>query len=158
MEIDGTDAILTRGIPSFMGIKVVNEKMYDERDLPSLLKNTQDSDGMDKSLMINHNDNGRYITKDEFKEFVTKRDELIGDYITRIYERGIPLIEGDKVVIKPVSEAPKEDLIKEINRLKTLATKKVKESLFGEKPETEEYLNDELQLTREDLGIGSEQQ
>ena len=52
----------------------------------------------------------------------------------------------------------KEDLMKEINRLKTLATKRTKELLFGEKPEVEDYLKDDLQLTREDLGIGSEQQ
>ena len=49
-------------------------------------------------------------------------------------------------------------MIKEINRLKTLATKKVKEKLFGEKPEPEDYLKDELQLTRDDLGIGAEQE
>ena len=30
VKIDGTEAILTRAIPSFMGIKVVNEKMYDK--------------------------------------------------------------------------------------------------------------------------------
>lgn len=158
LAIDGTDALLTRGIPSFVGIKVVNEKMYDERDLPSLLKNTQDSDGMDKNLIINYKDNGRYITKEEFKVFADRRDEIIGEYITKIHQKGVPILEGEKVVIKPIAEVPKEDLIKEINRLKTLATKKVKEELFGEKPQPEEYLNDELQLTRDDLGIGSEEQ
>jgi len=158
MEIDGTDALLTRGIPSFVGIKVVNEKMYDERDLSSLLKNTQDSDSMDKNLIVNYNDNGRYITKEEFKEFAKQRDELIGEYITKIHEKGVPVLEEEKVVIKPITEVPKEDLIKEINRLKTLATKKVKEKLFGEKPEPEDYLKDELQLTRDDLGIGAEQE
>ena len=158
MKIDGTEAILTRGIPAFVGIKVVNEKMYDKRDLPSLLKDTQDSESMDKNLIVNYNDNGRYITKDEFKEFAKERDELIGEYITKIHEKGIPILEGEKVVIKPISEVPKEELIKEINRLKTLATKRIKEKLFGEKPEPEEYLQDDLQLTREDLGIGAEQQ
>lgn len=158
MEIDGTDALLTRGIPSFVGIKVVNEKMYDERDLSSLLKNTQDSESMDKNLIVNYKDNGRYITKEEFKEFAKQRNELIGKYITKIHEKGVPVLEEEKVVIKPIAEIPKEDLIKEINRLKTLATKKVKEKLFGEKPEPEDYLKDELQLTRDDLGIGAEQE
>ena len=156
MEIDGTDALLTRGIPSFVGIKVVNEKMYDERDLKSLLKNTQDSESMDKNLIVNYNDNGRYITKEEFKEFAKNRDELIGEYVTKIYEKGVPVVEGEKVVIKPINEVPKEQLMLEINRLKTLATKKVKQKLFGEKPETESYIKDDLEMTRQDLGIGNE--
>lgn len=156
MKIDGTEAILTRGIPAFMGIKVVNEKMYDKRDLPSLLKDTQDSESMDKNLIVNYNDNGRYITKDEFKEFAKNRDELIGEYITKIHEKGVPVVEGEKVVIKPINEVPKEQLMQEINRLKTLATKKVKQKLFGEKPEAESYIKDDLEMTREDLGIGSD--
>jgi hypothetical protein len=155
MKIDGTEAILTRGIPAFVGIKVVNEKMYDKRDLKSLLNDTQDSESMDKNLMVNYNDNARYINKDEFKAFVKQRDELIGKYIGIIYEKGVPVLEGENVVIKPISEVAKEDLMKEINRLKTLATKKVKESLFGEKPEPEEYLQDDLKYTRDDLGIGT---
>ena len=162
MKIDGTDAILTRGIPSFMGIKVVNEKMYDKRDLESLLKDTQDSESMDKSLMMTYKDEGipvgRYITKDEFKEFVKQRDELVGKYITIIHDKGVPVLEGEKVVIKPIEEVSKEDLMKEVNRLKTLATKKIKQSLFGEKPEPEEYLQDDLKFTREDLGIGNPDQ
>lgn len=157
MEIDGTDAILTRGIPSFIGIKVVNEKMYDERDLPTLLKNTQDSESMDKALMINFNDKGRYINNEEFNKFVKERDKLIGDYITAIYEKGIPIVDesGENVIIKSITEVSKEDLIKEINRIKTLATKNVKQKLFGEKPAPENYIKRELKYTRDDLGIGN---
>jgi len=158
MKIDGTEAILTRGIPAFMGIKVVNEKMYDKRDLKSLLSDTQDSESMDKNLMVNYNENGRYINKDEFKAFVKQRDDLIGNYISIIHAKGVPVLEGENVVIKPITEVSKEDLMKEINRLKTLATKKVKQSLFGEKPETEEYLQDDLKYTRDDLGIGTEEE
>jgi hypothetical protein len=157
MEIDGTDAILTRGIPSFVGIKVVNEKMYDERDLSTLLKNTQDSESMDKNLMINYNDKGRYINKDEFNQFVKERDKLIGDYITAIYEKGIPVVDetGENVIVKPIKEVTKEELIKEINRIKTLATRNVKEKLFGEKAAPENYIKRELKYTRDDLGIGN---
>ena len=156
MKIDGTDAILTRAIPAFMGIKVVNEKMYDKRDLKSLLDDTQVSSAMDKNLMVNYKEGiGKPITKDEFKEFVKKRDELIGDYITKIHEKGVPVLEGEKVIIKSITEVSKEDLMKEINRLKTLATKNVKKELFGEKPEPEEYLQEDLKLTREELGIGN---
>jgi hypothetical protein len=113
---------------------------------------------MDKNLMVNYNENGRYINKDEFKAFVKQRDDLIGNYISIIHAKGVPVLEGENVVIKPITEVSKEDLMKEINRLKTLATKKVKQSLFGEKPEAEEYLQDDLKYTRDDLGIGTEEE
>jgi hypothetical protein len=157
MKIDGTDAILKRAIPSFVGIKVVNEKMYNKRDLQSLLDDTQVSSAMDKNLIFNYKEDpaGKPITSKEFDEFAKQRDELIGKYVTIIYEKGIPVLEGEKVVMKPIAEAPKEDVMKEINRLKTLATKNIKKELFGEKAEPEEYLQEDLKLTREELGIGS---
>lgn len=160
VKIDGTEAILTRTIPSFMGIKVVNEKMYDKRDLKSLLNDTQVSSTMDKNLMVSYkeDENGKPVTKAEFEEFVNKRDELIGKYITTIYEKGVPVLEGENVVIKPITEVSKEELMKEINRLKTLATKNVKIEVFGEKPEVEDYLQEDLRLTREELGIGNPEQ
>lgn len=156
MKIDGTEAILTRGIPAFMGIKVVNEKMYDKRDLQSLLDDTQASSAMDKNLMVNYKEDpiGKPITKDEFKEFVSRRDKLIGEYVTKIYQKGVPVLIGENTVIKPIAEVPKEDLMKAISKIKTLATKKVKKELFGEKPEPEEYLQEDLKLTWENiLGI-----
>jgi hypothetical protein len=156
MKIDGTEAILTRGIPAFMGIKVVNEKMYDKRDLESLLKDTQASSAMDKNLMVSYKEDpiGKPITKDEFKEFASRRDKLIGEYVTKIYQKGVPVLVGGNTVIKPISEVSKEDLMKAINKIKTLATKKVKKDLFGEKEEPEEYLQEDLKLTWENiLGI-----
>lgn len=159
MKIDGTDAILTRAIPSFMGIKVVNEKMYDKRDLQSLLDDTQISSAMDKRLMFNYKEDpvGKQITSKEFDEFVKQRDELVGKYVTIIYEKGIPVLEGEKVVMKTIAEAPKEDVMKAMNKIKTLATKEVKKDLFGEKPEPEEYLQEDLRLTWQDLGIGKQE-
>jgi hypothetical protein len=153
MEIDGTDAILTRAIPSFMGIKVVNEKMYDKRDLESLLKDTQSSSTMDKNLIVNYKVDpiGKPVTSKEFDEFVKQRDELIGKYVTRIYQKGIPVLVGENTIIKPITEVPKEDLMKAINKIKTLATKKVKNELFGEKPEPEDYLKEDLKSTWEDI-------
>lgn len=158
IEIDGTSAILSKGIPTFYGLKVSNEKMYDQRDLPTLLRQTQDSKSMDKTFIYNFNDNGREINKEEFNTFVKQRDELIGKYMSIIHDKGVPVIEGEKVVIKPISEVSKEDLIKEINRLKTLATKRTKEALFGEKPEIESDIKEDLDYAREDLGIGREEE
>ena len=160
MKIDGTDAILTRAIPSFMGIKVVNEKMYDKRDLKSLLDDTQVSSAMDKRLMFNYKEDpvGKQITSKEFDEFVKQRDDLVGKYITIIHEKGVPVLEGENVIMKPITEVPKEDLIKAIDKIKILATKEIKKDLFGEKPEPEEYLQENLKLTWQDLGIGRQEE
>jgi hypothetical protein len=160
MKIDGTEAILTRGIPAFMGIKVVNEKMYDKRDLESLLKDTQVSSAMDKNLMVNYKQDpiGKPITKEEFNEFVKQRDKLIGTYVTKIYEKGVPVLEGENTVLKPIKDVPKEELMKAISKIKTIATKKVKKDLFGEKPEPEEYLQEDLKLAWEEtLGLEEDQ-
>jgi hypothetical protein len=160
MKIDGTEAILTRGIPAFMGIKVVNEKMYDKRDLESLLKDTQTSSAMDKNLMVNYKQNpiGNPVTKDEFNEFIKQRDKLIGKYVTDIYQKGVPVTEGENTILKPIKDISKEDLMKAISKIKTLATKKVKKDLFGERPEPEEYLQEDLKLAWEDiLGLEEDQ-
>ena len=161
VKIDGTEAILTRAIPSFMGIKVVNEKMYDKRDLKSLLNDTQVSSTMDKNIMVSYkeDENGKPVTKAEFEEFVKQRDELVGKYITDIYKKGVPVLEGENTIIKPIAEVSKEDLMKAINKIKTLATKKVKAKVFGEKPEVEDYLQEDLRLTWEEiLGLEEEEQ
>jgi len=158
VKIDGTEAILTRAIPSFMGIKVVNEKMYDKRDLKSLLDDTQVSSAMDKSIMVSYkeDENGKPVTKAEFEEFVKQRDELIGKYITDIYEKGIPVSEGEKNIIKSISEVSKEDLMKAINKIKTRATKEAKAKVFGEKAELEDYLQEELRLMWNEI-LGEEE-
>ena len=161
MKIDGTDVILTRAIPAFMGIKVVNEKMYDKRDLESLLKDTQASSAMDKNLMVSDKEDavtGKPITKEEFQTFVKQRDDLIGKYVTAIYQKGVPILEGENTILKPIAEVSKEDLMKAINKIKTLATKKVKKDLFGEKPEPEEYLQEDLKFTWDEiLGLEEDQ-
>lgn len=161
MKIDGTDAILTRAIPAFMGIKVVNEKMYDKRDLQSLLDDTQVSSTMDKNLMVNYNESpaGRPITSKEFDEFAKQRDELIGKYVTDIHGKGVPVNVNGVTVLKPISEAPKEDLMKAMNKIKTLATKKIKKKLFGEKVEPDEGEKEDLKLIWDDLlGLDEEEE
>ena len=153
MKIDGTEAILTRGIPSFIGIKVSNEKMYDKRDLQSLLDDTQVSSTMDKNLMVNYKVDpaGKPITSKEFDEFAKQRDELVGKYVSYIHKKGVPILVDNVTILKPISEVSKEDLMKAMNKIKTLATKKIKKKLFGEKPEPEEYLKEDLKLTWEDV-------
>jgi hypothetical protein len=153
MKIDGTDALLTRAIPSFMGIKVVNEKMYDKRDLQSLLDDTQVSSTMDKNLMVNYKEikAGKPVTSKEFDEFAKQRDALVGKYVTFLNQKGVPVLVGENTVMQPITEVSKEDLMKALDKVKTLATKKIKKKLFGEKPEPEEYLKEDLKLTWEDV-------
>ena len=159
MKIDGTDAILTRAIPAFMGIKVVNEKMYDKRDLESLLKDTQSSSTMDKNLIVNYKVDpiGKPVTSKEFDEFAKQRDALIGKFVTDIYEKGVPVKVNRLTVLKPISEVPKEDLMKAINKIKTLATKMVKKELFKEKPELDEGEKEDLRIIWNDL-LGLEEE
>jgi hypothetical protein len=94
---------------------------------------------------------GKPITKEQFQEFVKQRDDLIGKYVTAIYKGGVPVLEGENTILKPIKDIPKEDLMKAISKIKTLATKKVKKDLFGEKPEPEEYLQEDLKLAWEDI-------
>jgi hypothetical protein len=135
--------------------------MYDKRDLESLLKDTQVSSTMDKNLMVSYKEDavaGKPITKEEFQKFVKQRDELIGKYVTSIYEKGVPVLEGENTVLKPIKDVPKEELMKAISKIKTIATKKVKKDLFGEKPEPEEYLQEDLKLAWEEtLGLEEDQ-
>ena len=105
-QIDGTAALLY-AIPTFYGMKVTNEKMYDKRDLQSLLDNSQNSAATDKNLMVNYNNGAKPITSDEFKEFVKKNDDLIGTLIKNVYDNGVPVEENGNVINKPIKELNK---------------------------------------------------
>ena len=152
-QIDGTAALLY-AIPTFYGMKVTNEKMYDKRDLQSLLDNSQNSAATDKNLMVNYNNGAKPITSDEFKEFVKKNDDLIGTLIKNVYDNGVPVEENGNVIVKPIKDLTKDELSKEMIRLKSLATAKVKKDLFGEKEPQDEYIKKEIDYLREEQGIG----
>jgi len=156
-QIDGTAALLY-AIPTFYGMKVTNEKMYDKRDLQSLLDNTQNSAATDKNLMVNYNNGAKPITSDEFKEFVKKNDDLIGTLIKNVYDNGVPIEENGNVINKPIKDLTKDELSKEMIRLKSLATAKVKKDLFGEKEPQDEYIKKEIDYLREEQGIGKQKE
>jgi hypothetical protein len=76
---------------------------------------------------------------------------LVGKYVTFLNQKGVPVLVGENTVMQPITEVSKEDLMKALDKVKTLATKKIKKKLFGEKPEPEEYLKEDLKLTWEDV-------
>ena len=157
LEVDGTASLLTKGIPAFYGMKVSNEKMYDKRDLKSLLE-TVDSSTMDKNSLFNYTEN-RAVNNFEYKEFVKTRDSILKDYYKNISENGVPIINAEgKPEIVPIDskKLTKDVFIKEINRLKGLATRTAKKQLFGFLEYSDEQLDakDELKDLRDEQGIG----
>ena len=157
LEVDGTASLLTKGIPAFYGMKVSNEKMYDKRDLKSLLE-TVDSSTMDKNSLFNYTEN-RAVNNFEYKEFVKTRDSILKDYYKNISENGVPIINSEgKPEIVPIDskKLTKDVFIKEINRLKGLATRTAKKQLFGFLEYSDEQLDakDELKDLRDEQGIG----
>lgn len=156
-QVDGTAALLY-AIPTFYGMKVTNEKMYDKRDLQSLLDNAQNSEATDKNLLINYNDKSRPVTSDEFKQFVKKSDDLIGVLVKNIHDNGVPVEENGDVVVKPLKDLTKDELSKEMSRIKSLATAKVKKDLFGEKEQEEPYIKKQIDYLRKEQGIGKQEE
>jgi hypothetical protein len=161
LAIDGTSSLLTKGIPAFYGLKVSNDKMYDKRDLKSL-ESTVDSSTIDKNTLFNYNEN-RLVNTHEYKEFVSKRDSLLKAYYKNITEKGVPIVnKNGEVQVLPIDskELTKDLLMKELSRLKGLATKNAKKELFGSKETTDEELdaNDELKDLRDEQGIGNQEE
>ena len=161
LAIDGTSSLLTKGIPAFYGLKVSNDKMYDKRDLKSL-ESTVDSSTIDKNTLFNYNEN-RPVNTHEYKEFVSKRDSLLKAYYKNITEKGVPIVnKNGEVQVLPIDskELTKDLLMKELGRLKGLATKIAKKELFGSKETTDEELdaNDELKDLRDEQGIGNQEE
>jgi len=161
LAVDGVTSLLTKGIPAFYGLKVSNDKMYDKRDLKSL-EDTIDSSTINKNSLFNYTEN-RPVNNHEYKEFVTKRDNLLKDYYKNITENGVPIVnKNGKSEVLPINskELTKDLLVKELDRLKGLATRKVKKDLFGLKELSNEELDakDELSDIRYNQGIGTEKQ
>jgi hypothetical protein len=159
LAVDGTSSLLTKGIPAFYGLKVSNEKMYDKRDLKSLLE-TVDSSTMDKNSLFNYTEN-RPVNNHEYKEFVKTRDSLLKDYYKNITENGVPVINADGEAERlPIDskKLTKDLFMKSLNKLKGLATRNAKKELFGLKELTDEQIGakDELSNLWEEQGIGSE--
>lgn len=159
----GSEAFLY-AIPTFYGLKVQNEKTFDERDIKSLLNNNLTSSSMDRYAMANYNDGGRKITKSEFDKFAKENDALLKEFIEEIHKNGFPVTDdkGNIVYKKVEGEGPdvatKQELADELSRLKKYATRETKLRLFGQKEAEDPDVQYDLREARAEQGIGKEQE
>jgi hypothetical protein len=162
-QASGSEAFLY-AIPTFYGLKVQNEKTFDERDMKSLLDNNLSSSSMDRNTMFNYNDKGRRITKSEFDKFAKENDDLLKEFIDEIHKNGFPVADekGNIVYKKVEGEGPnvatKQELADELKRLKSYATRETKLKLFGQREAEDPDVLYDLREARADQGIGKEQE
>lgn len=154
-EEGGLMAISTVLLPNILGIGYGSyaSKGQIDKNLEDLLKRNTRSDEMNNEKIKNYNDGGRAVTDKEFNKFADKRDEEIEKELTKLYNNGAAVIdENNEPVIKPYKDLTQDQVIKETNRIKAAATKKVKEELFGKHENTgeEKYLDKQLKHLRDE--------
>ena len=132
LEQDGSISLLTRGIPSFHGLKVMNERDFIPANLKELLnKNMTSAETVDKYEIKNNKAGGRAVTDEEFKDFAYLRDSIIKEELTDLYEFGGAVL-GHKG-LKPYSEITNDELKDLVKEIKSFATSEAKAQLFGAK-------------------------
>ena len=135
---------LTSGTVSFLtGAKL--------KSISNRLNNEGPSDNV-----RNYNQGGRLITDDEYDKYRQKVDEYYDISLAELKKNGYTNDYGERVPYKKIEKEDRETLNKELNRLKTVATEKAKEDLFGKKPK-EETSPEGKELQRQDRaarGIG----
>lgn len=157
MDEEGTLGLLTRGIPSFLGIKVMNEKDFTgvDKDLSTLIKRNAISSELDLDKYKNYKKGEAAPTKEEKKEFINKRDNYIEQRLRALWEgtdeMNIVIDENGKVVTKKFSDMNKDQAVDATTKIKSDATRKFKEEIFGEKELTrkEEKAQDKLEIARD---------
>jgi len=161
-QASGSEAILY-AIPTFYGLKVQNEKTFDERDIKSLLNNNLTSSSIDRYAMVNYKDGGRKITKSEFDEFAKKNDALLKEFIEVIHKDGFPVTDekGNRVYKKVEGEGPdvatKQELADALSKIKKTATRITKLEMFGQKEAEDPDVQADLrEAWNELLGIGDD--
>jgi hypothetical protein len=161
-QASGSEAILY-AIPTFYGLKVQNEKTFDERDLKSLLDNNVSSSSIDRNSIFNYKDKinkGRRITKSEFNEFAKKNDALLKEFIEVIYKNGFPVTDekGNIINKKVEGEGPnvatKQELADALSKIKKFATRITKLDMFGQKEAQDPDVKADLMEAWAELGIG----
>ena len=165
-QASGAEAILY-AIPTFYGLKVQNEKTFDERDLKSLLDNNVSSSSIDRNGIFNYKDKvnkGRRITKSEFDEFVEERDAFLKGLIENVHKNGFPVPNEKGKLVKKIVEgegpnvATKQELADELSRLQKYATSEKKLKKFGQKEAQDPDVQYDLREARAEQGIGKEQE
>ena len=161
-DATGAEAFLY-AIPTFYGLKIQNEKTFDQRDIKSLLNNNLNSSSMDRYIMSNYKDGGRKITKSEFDEFAKKNDALLKKFIEVIHKDGFPVTDekGNRVYKKVEGEGPdvatKQELADALSEIKKTATRITKLEMFGQKEAEDPDVQADLrEAWNELLGIGDD--
>ena len=78
----------------------------------------------------------RKMTEKEIEEFDKKRLEKIGNNIKKLIDKGLNVIENNKIVLKKVSELNSEQLNDEIESYSRKATQSTKDEMFGKVEKT----------------------
>jgi hypothetical protein len=146
---EGPVSLATVLIPNIVGIGYGSYASKGQIDatLDDLLKRNMRSDEMNNEKIINYNEGGRPITDGEFYKFADKRDAELEKGIKNLYEHGADVINNnDEVVHVPYKKMTPEQVVKETNALKSAATKKIKEQLFGGSEKSEERRAAEQEL------------
>jgi hypothetical protein len=146
---EGPVSLATVLIPNLVGIGYGSYASKGQIDatLDDLLKRNMRSDEMNNEKIINYNEGGRPITDEEFYKFADKRDAELEKGIKNLYEHGADVINNnDEVVHVPYKKMTPEQVVKETNALKSAATKKIKEQLFGGSEKSEERRAAEQEL------------
>jgi hypothetical protein len=157
-KASGASAFLF-AIPTFYGLKVQNDKQYDQRDLKSLIDNNVYSTNFDPSTIFNYNDGGRPINKSEFENFKKTRDSILNELITNMSKNGFPVSENGKKVQKMLEDpdkkkvATKDQLYEILKELKSEATRVTKLKLFGIKELDEDDSVFEVKDAKYDQGL-----
>ena len=157
-KASGASAFLF-AIPTFYGLKVQNDKQYDQRDLKSLIDNNVYSTNFDPSTIFNYNDGGRPINKSEFENFKKTRDGILKDFIEKISKNGFPASENGKKVQKVLEDpdkkkvATKDQLYEILKKLKAEATRVTKLRLFGVKEKEEDDADWDVKDAMYDQGL-----
>ena len=161
-KASGADAFLY-SIPTFYGLKIQNEKQFDQRDLKSLIDNNVYSTDFDPNTIFNYNDGGRPINKSEFENFKKTRDAILKSLITKMHDNGFPVSENGKKVQKMVegtgeNVATKDELYEIIKKLKSEATRAAKLKLFGVKEKDYDDAADEVKEAMKEQGLKIQQE
>jgi hypothetical protein len=115
-EQDGMKGLVVRGVPSFFGVKVSNEADF-PRKLPEV---TAMFDGK-----------RRQLDEKEIDKLAAKRESIIKADEQIFKTRGIYVVEKGDAVLKKYNQLSEEQVKKEMTKIRTNATKKAKEELFG---------------------------
>jgi len=136
-------------LPNIVGIGYGSyaSKGQIDANLEDLLERNLRSDEMNSEKIINHKEK-RPVTYKEFNEYADKRDAYIEKELTEFFEKGLPVVENGTVKYKPYKDLTQDEVIKETTRIKSEATRKVKEEMFGKVEKTSQEKKDEKKLKK----------